>query len=174
LGLSPYTSMALTSTQFAIAEASLAGYQGVFEKDRVVLAARTRVGSIFGASQFKVPASQRFYAGGGSSVRGYKYQSVGPLDSKNDPIGGRSLVEVNAEARIKIIDQFGVVPFVDGGQVYDQVYPELASTDLQWAAGLGLRYYSAVGPVRFDIAFPVNPRSIDDPYQFYISIGQAF
>jgi translocation and assembly module TamA len=174
LGLSPYTSMALTSTQFAIAEAALAGYQGVFENDRVVLAARTHVGSIFGASQFKVPASQRFYAGGGGSVRGYKYQSVGPLDSKNDPIGGRSLVEVNAEARIKIIDQFGVVPFVDGGQVYDQVYPELTSTDLQWAAGLGLRYYSAVGPVRFDIAFPVNPRSIDDPYQFYISIGQAF
>ena len=50
-------------------------------------------------------------------------QSIGPLDSKNDPLGGRSLVEVNAEARIKIIGPFGVVPFIDGGQVYDEVYP---------------------------------------------------
>jgi translocation and assembly module TamA len=174
VGLSPFTSMALTSTQFAIAEAALAGYQRVLDSDRVVLAARARVGSIFGASRSKVPASQRFYAGGGGSVRGYKYQSIGPLDSRNDPLGGRSLVELNAEVRIKIIDQFGIVPFVDGGQVYEEVYPELTSGDLQWAGGLGLRYYSPVGPIRFDIAFPLNPRGIDDPFQFYISIGQAF
>ena len=88
--------------------------------------------------------------------------------------GGRSVIEVNGEARIKVIDQFGVVPFVDGGQVYDEVYPRLTSGDLQWAGGLGLRYYSPVGPIRFDVAFPLNPRGIDDPFQFYISIGQAF
>lgn len=174
LGLSPFTSMALTSTRYVTTEAALAGYQGVFEDDRVVLAARTRVGSIFGASRSKVPASQRFYAGGGGSVRGYKFQSIGPLASNNDPLGGRSLVEVNAEARIKIIGPFGIVPFVDGGQVYEEIYPRLASEDLQWAAGLGLRYYSPVGPIRFDVATPINPRGIDDPFQFYISIGQAF
>lgn len=120
----------------------MAGYQGVLENDRVVLAARTRVGSIFGASRSYVPASERFYAGGGGSVRGYKYQSIGPRDSSNDPLGGRSVMEVNTEARIKIIGPFGVVPFIDGGQVYDAVYPQLASGDLQWAGGLGLRYYS--------------------------------
>jgi translocation and assembly module TamA len=174
VGLSPFASMALTSTQFAIAEAALAGYQRALESDRVVFAARARVGSIFGASRSKVPASQRFYAGGGGSVRGYKYQSIGPLDDNNDPLGGRSLVELNAEARIKIIDQFGIVPFVDGGQVYDEEYPQLTSGDLQWAGGLGLRYYSPVGPIRFDVAFPLNPRGVDDPFQFYISIGQAF
>ncbi len=174
VGLSPFTSVALTSTSFAIGEATLAGYQGIFENDRVVLAARARIGSIFGSSRSKVPASQRFYAGGGGSVRGYEFQSIGPLDSKNDPIGGRSVIEVNTEARIKIIDQFGVVPFVDGGQVYDEVYPRLSSGNLQWAGGLGLRYYSPVGPIRFDIAFPINPRPVDDPFQFYIAIGQAF
>lgn len=173
LNLSPFVSMALTSTQFTIADGSLAAYQGLFENNRVVLAARSRVGSIVGDSTTGVPASQRFYAGGGGSVRGYKYQSLGPLDSKNDPIGGRSLIEVNAEARIKIIDEFGVVPFVDGGQVYKEVYPKL-SEDLQWAGGLGLRYYSPVGPIRLDVAAPINPRSVDDPFQFYISIGQAF
>jgi translocation and assembly module TamA len=174
VGLSPFASMALTGTQFAIAEAALAGYRGVFEDGRVVLAARTRVGSIFGSPRSKVPASQRFYAGGGGSVRGYKFQSIGPLDSNNDPLGGRSLFEVNAEARIRIIGPFGVVPFIDGGQVYEEIYPRLSSGDLQWAGGLGLRYYSPVGPIRFDIAFPINPRGIDDPLQFYISIGQAF
>jgi translocation and assembly module TamA len=174
VGLSPFTSVALTSTSFVIGEATLAGYQGVFKDDRVVLAARGRVGSIFGSSRSKVPASLRFYAGGGGSVRGYEFQSIGPLDERNDPIGGRSVIEVNGEARIKVIDAFGVVPFVDGGQVYDEVYPRLTSGDLQWAGGLGLRYYSPVGPIRLDIAFPINPRPIDDAFQFYIAIGQAF
>jgi translocation and assembly module TamA len=174
LGVSPFTSMALTSTQYVITEAALAGYQSAFENDRVVFAGRGRIGSIYGASRSQVPASQRFYAGGGGSVRGYKFQSIGPLDSNNDPLGGRSLVEVSAEARIRIIGPFGIVPFVDGGQVYEEIYPRLSSEDLQWAAGLGLRYYSPVGPIRFDVATPLNPRGIDDPFQFYISIGQAF
>jgi translocation and assembly module TamA len=107
-------------------------------------------------------------------VRGYKFQSIGPLDSNNDPLGGRSLVEVSAEARIRIVGPFGIVPFIDGGQVYEEIYPRLSSEELQWAAGLGLRYYSPVGPIRFDVATPINPRGIDDPFQFYISIGQAF
>jgi translocation and assembly module TamA len=173
VGLSPFSSLALTSTEFAIANATLAGYQGIGEDDRIVLAARLRAGSIFGASQSKVPASLRFYSGGGGSVRGYEYQSIGPL-ADDDPTGGRSVVEVNAEVRIKIIDEFGVVPFIDGGQVYEQQYPELGGEELQWAAGTGLRYYSPVGPIRFDVAFPLNPRDRDDVYQFYISIGQAF
>ena len=174
LGLSPFTSMALTSTRYVITEAALAGYQSAVENDRVVLAARGRIGSIYGSSRSQVPASQRFYAGGGGSVRGYKFQSIGPLDSNNDPLGGRSLVEVNAEARIRVIGPFGIVPFIDGGQVYKEIYPRLASDDLQWAGGLGLRYYTPVGPIRFDVATPINPRGIDDPFQFYISIGQAF
>jgi translocation and assembly module TamA len=139
-----------------------------------VLAARGRVGSIFGASRSQIPASQRFFAGGGGSVRGYEFQSIGPLDRGNDPMGGRSLVEVNAEARIKVIGPFGVVPFIDGGQVYEETYPQLSSSDLQWAGGLGLRYFSPIGPIRLDVATPINPRNIDDPFQFYISIGQAF
>jgi translocation and assembly module TamA len=174
VGLSPFASLALTSTQFVIGEAALAGYQSVFEDGRIVLAARGRLGSIFGASRSQIPASQRFYAGGGGSVRGYEFQSIGPLDRRNDPIGGRSLVEVNAEARIRIFGPFGIVPFIDGGQVYEEVYPQLSSGDLQWAGGLGLRYYSPIGPIRLDVATPINPRSIDDPFQFYISIGQAF
>lgn len=174
VALAPFASMALTSTQFMIGDAALAGYKGVLKNDRIVLAARGRLGSIvFADSNSTVPASQRFYAGGGGSVRGYAFQSVGPLVDNNDPIGGRSLVEVNAEVRIKVVDAFGIVPFIDGGQVYADEYPNL-SEELQWAGGLGFRYYSPIGPVRLDFATPINSRSFDDSFQFYISIGQAF
>jgi translocation and assembly module TamA len=65
------------------------------------------------------------------------------------------------------------VPFIDGGQVYDTERPDLGQ-ELQWAAGLGLRYYTPIGPVRADFAVPLNPRKSDDRYQVYFSLGQAF
>jgi translocation and assembly module TamA len=67
------------------------------------------------------------------------------------------------------------VPFVDAGNVYDDVYPSFED-GLFWGAGLGFRYYTKVGPIRLDIATPINPRGdgIDDPVQFYISLGQAY
>lgn len=173
LSLSPYFSVAGTATQFVISDGSLAGYLPIVGEDRVVLAARGRLGSIFGDSRSSVPANMRFYAGGGGSVRGYRFRLIGPLDDHDDPIGGRSVVEIGAEARIKVTDTIGVVPFVDGGQVFEDIYPSFDESPL-WAAGLGLRYYTAFGPLRLDVAFPLNPRSVDDPFQFYVSIGQAF
>ena len=173
LSLSPYFSVAGTETQFVVSDGSLAGYLPVVGEDRVVLAARGRLGSIFGDSRSSVPANMRFYAGGGGSVRGYGFRMVGPLDEHDDPIGGRSVVEIGAEVRIKVTDTIGVVPFVDGGQVFEDIYPSFDEAPL-WAAGLGLRYYTAVGPLRLDFAFPLNPRSVDDSFQFYVSIGQAF
>ena len=137
--------MALTSTQFVITEAALAGCQGIFEDDWGGAGGARPGRQYLGASRSQIPASQRFFAGGGGSVRGYEFQSIGPLDRRNDPIGGRSLVEVNAEARVKVIGPFGVVPFIDGGQVYEETYPQLSSSDLQWAGGLGLRYFAQSG-----------------------------
>jgi translocation and assembly module TamA len=128
---------------------------------------------LFGADVEDIPASRRLYAGGGGSVRGYAYQSVGPLDANNKPTGGRSLVEMSVEARIRITDSIGIVPFVDGGSASEDAWP---STDsLQWAAGIGLRYYTPIGPLRLDVATPLNRRpGIDDSFAFYISLGQAF
>jgi translocation and assembly module TamA len=159
---------------FHATEVEVAGYYPVDTERRFVLAARTRVGSIAGADLADIPPNRRFYAGGGGSIRGYEYQKVGPLDAAGDPIGGRSKIEIGAEARVRVWREIAVVPFIAGGQVYESVYPDF-SESFQWAAGLGLRYHTVVGPLRLDVAFPINRREgIDDSFQIYISLGQAF
>lgn len=139
----------------------------------LVLAARAGIGSISGASTANLPADKRFYAGGSGSVRGYALQSVGPLDGADEPTGGSALLDFALELRWRAFGDFGVVPFVDAGQVYDQELPSLDG-DLQWAAGVGFRYFTAIGPIRADIAFPLNPRDSDEVFQVYFSLGQAF
>jgi translocation and assembly module TamA len=149
-------------------------YYAIDEEERFVLAGRARMGSIVGEDAAALPASRRFYAGGGGSIRGYEYQLVGPLDDDNDPFGGTSLVELGGELRVRVTEDIGVVPFVDGGTVYDDPWPNGDET-LRWAAGLGLRYFTGFGPLRLDVAFPLNPREgVDETFQFYISFGQAF
>ncbi|PKQ01666.1 MAG: outer membrane protein assembly factor, partial [Alphaproteobacteria bacterium HGW-Alphaproteobacteria-12] len=121
-----------------------------------------------------VPGSTRFFAGGGGSVRGYGYQMAGPLDAQNDPAGGRSVLEANVETRYRASETIGVVAFIDGGQAFDNPVPSLGDP-LLWGAGLGLRYYTPIGPIRADIAVPLNRRTgVDDAFQIYVSLGQAF
>ncbi|MDF2366751.1 autotransporter assembly complex family protein [Sneathiella sp.] len=172
--LVPYLGLNDDTPDFIRFEMDGSTYYSVLEKDRLVLAARGKLGLMAGDSAGAIPANKRFYAGGGGSVRGYKYQTVGPLDASNDPIGGRSLLEVGFEARTRITDSIGLVPFIEGGNVYESMAPDF-SGEFLWGAGLGFRYYTAIGPIRFDVAVPLNRRkNVDDAYQFYISIGQAF
>ena len=152
---------------------SVSGYQSFFEGDRLVLAGRVGAASIFGAERAEIPAAQRLYAGGGGSVRGYTFRSLGPLDSDEDPLGGRSRLEFSMEARVRVTEDIGVVPFIDGGGVSEDELQSF-SDRIRWAAGLGLRYHTAVGPLRFDVAVPLNSRESDEDFQFYISLGQAF
>lgn len=137
----------------------------------VVLAARARFGSILGSQVSQIAPSRRFYAGGGGSVRGYGYQAIGPRDSNNDPIGGKSLAEFSLETRIRF-GNFGVVPFVDAGNISTSFVPRFR--DLRVGAGLGLRYYSSFGPIRFDVGTPINPQKGDPKVAVYVSLGQAF
>ena len=148
-------------------------YWSPFGVDWLVLAGRYSVGSFFGVDLANIPPTLRFYCGGGGSVRGYAYQAIGPKDRYGDPMGGRSFQDVNFEMRFRVSESIGIVPFVDGGMVYSDEYPELFS-DFQWAAGLGLRYYTPIGPIRLDVAVPLDKKDDDSDYQFYISIGQAF
>lgn len=173
--LTPYVGVITESTNFLRGEVNAATYYSVLEEDRLILAARGTLGSILGEETDDIPATKRFYAGGGGSVRGYEFRTLGPLDENDDPLGGRSVLELGFELRVKVTEDIGVVPFVEGGNVFDDEVPDLTE-ELQWAAGLGFRYYTAVGPLRLDVAVPVNPRSddIDDAFQFYISLGQAF
>lgn len=173
LALTPFYGTGDEELTFLRAVLGGSAYQSIDEDSRFVLAGRARVGALVGESTERIPANKRFYAGGGGSVRGYEFQSIGPLDDDDDPLGGRSLLEVNAELRVRVTDTIGLVPFVDGGTVFDSSYPDFDET-FRWAAGLGLRYFTGFGPLRADFAFPLNRRSSDDAFQFYVSIGQAF
>jgi translocation and assembly module TamA len=173
LSMTPYISFGNGHDIFLVSEFNGSVYFPI-TSDRYILALRTRLGSITGSSTERIPASKRFYAGGGGSIRGFNYQRVGPLDANGDPVGGRSVAEVGAEIRARVSQAIGLVPFVEGGNVYDSVYPDF-SEKFRWAAGLGVRYHTAVGPLRFDLAFPLNRRpGVDNHFEFYISIGQAF
>ena len=142
--------------------------------ERLVLALRALWGSLWGVDNSQVvPSALRFYSGGGGSVRGYDYQSVGPRNAKLDPLGGVSQVEVGAETRWRFTEDMGLVAFLDGGMVYENVDDKLFQ-DMLWGTGLGFRYYTAIGPVRADVAFPLQRREDDDAWQLYLSLGQRF
>jgi translocation and assembly module TamA len=148
-------------------------YWALGDEQRTVLAGKLALGSLDGAPLFQLPADQRIYAGGGGSIRPYGWQLAGPLAPNKDPIGGRSSLVVNLEARIKITETIGIVPFVDAGSYYESPVPQLGRT-LLYGVGIGARYYTAFGPLRLDLATPLHKRSSDSPIQVYISLGQAF
>ena len=134
---------------------------------------RISFGSIPEASPGEVPADLRFYAGGANSIRGYSYQIVGPM-SGDKPIGGRSLLTASLEIDLEIIGEFGAAAFIDGGSAYAEVLPR-PEDDFLWGAGVGLRYFTPIGPIGVDIGFPLDKRKgIDDDYQVYVSIAQIF
>jgi translocation and assembly module TamA len=143
------------------------------QKPRLILAGRARAGFLFGAERDNVPADERFYAGGGGSVRGFGFQLAGELDDDDNPIGGRSLFEVAGELRGQFTDTLGAAIFADSGAAYGSTFPDFEE-DLRVGVGGGLRYFSPIGPIRLDVGFPLDRRDSDDSFQIYVSIGQAF
>ncbi|MEQ9348443.1 MAG: autotransporter assembly complex family protein [Thalassospira sp.] len=173
INVSPYMGLTDKDTNFTSVSINGSQYLSIDDDGDYVVAARARTGTIIGEERGDLPSNKRFYSGGGGSIRGYEYQKVGPLADDGDPIGGRSVLEVGFEFRARVTESFGIVPFVEGGNVYARSEPE--DIDLLWAAGLGFRYYTAVGPLRFDVAVPLDKReNVDDDCQFYISLGQSF
>lgn len=137
----------------------------------LVIAGRAKAGSIQGIDRDALAPSRRYYGGGGGSVRGYGYQRLGPLDPQGNPVGGRSLNEFSIEARYRF-GNFGIVPFLDAGNSYESSLPK--GTDLKFGAGIGGRFYTNFGPMRIDVATPLNRRPGDGRVALYISIGQAY
>jgi translocation and assembly module TamA len=163
--------LSLQSGTFGYVRAQLDGSAYLPAGKKLVLAGRIRLGTIAGANSDALAPSRRFYAGGGGSVRGYGFQEIGPRDIANDPDGGRSLAEFSLEARVRI-GNFGVVPFIDGGNIYRAQYPDFSG--IRYGAGIGLRYYSNFGPIRIDVGTPINPRKGDAPVTVFVSLGQSF
>jgi translocation and assembly module TamA len=173
LRLTPFTEVLNEEMTFVRARASLTHYLPLLKDPGLVLATRWALGSMFGAERDEIPADERFYAGGGGSIRGLPFQSAGPLEG-DDPLGGRSLVEVSAELRMRLTESLGLAAFIDGGRAFEKSIPE-SEGDTLWGAGLGVRYYTFLGPLRLDLAVPLDRREgVDDAFQFYVSIGQAF
>lgn len=148
-------------------------YLDVLKNKKFILAGKIALGSLLGKQIEDYPAILRFYAGGGGSVRGYDYQSLGPKNKYGNAIGGLSFSTINFELRIKLTETFGIVPFIDGGNIYEKKLPNLKKS-LYWGAGLGFRYYSNFGPIRLDVATPLEDRTHNKHFQIYISIGQSF
>lgn len=153
--------------------ATASSYLDLTSSKRYILAGRARLGSILVASLDDVPAQRRLYSGGGGSVRGYRERFVGPLDDDGDPDGGLSVMELGAELRLLATETIGVAGFVEAGAITQSFAPGLQE-DIQSAAGGGVRYLSPVGPFRVDVGVPIDRRPEDDPFQVYISLGQAF
>ena len=152
-------------------------YRGFGETNRFVLAARAQVGAILGASLIGTPRDDLFYSGGGGTVRGQPYQSLGVnvlMDTSNNTFGtgGSYFLAGSLEARAKVTDTIGLVGFIDVGRV-DAVSFFDTSGDWHAGAGLGLRYATGVGPVRLDLAMPVGGTT-GDGLQIYVGLGQAF
>lgn len=160
------------TTLFVRTEAQATAYLPVEDNARTVLAGRVRLGSLLGGDELLVPSDRLFYSGGGGSVRGYEYQGVAPRLPDNTPRGGLSLFEASAEVRRNIFGSFQGVAFVDAGSVgFDQA-PDFSN--MRYGAGFGVRYKLPFGPIRADVAFPLEKREGDADFQIYVSIGQAF
>ncbi len=174
LDLTPYVDAINHDDIFAIARLTGTAYVNVSGDGRSVLAGRASVGTIPGGTNAAIPFDKLFYAGGGGSVRGFAYQSAGPRDAFNNPLGGASLVEANLEFRQRIGKSFGAVAFIDSGSAYTETFPNFADLSPRIGAGAGVRYYTSFGPARLDVGVPLNPRPGDAPFGVYVSLGQAF
>ena len=149
------------------------GYKAFGEDRRFVLAARVQGGAVLGSSLAGTPRDYLFYSGGGGTVRGQPYQSLGVnvlTDSSNVVFqtGGTQFIGGSVEARVRVGDNLGLVGFLDMGAV-----GAVGVNDWHAGAGVGVRYATVVGPIRLDLALPVGG-STGDGLQVYVGLGQAF
>jgi translocation and assembly module TamA len=178
LSLTPTLAIGHPNATFLISVLSLASYFDLnnllpVDSGRSVLAARALAGLAQGAGELSLPPDQRFYAGGTSTVRGYAYQLVGPtFPHLANPSGGTAITTAGVEFRQRLYTNWGVVGFVDAGQVSTSLKP--LHSDVRIGTGAGARYYTPIGPIRLDIAVPVGRRPGEDSFEVYIGLGQAF
>ncbi len=180
--VAPTRSMGKTSATFVITQVKLAAYLdlhriGLTARGRSVLAARVLGGLAQGAGALSLPPDQRFYGGGTGTIRGWRYQGVGPQFADGTPFGGTSIIAGSLEFRQRFGKNLGAAVFVDEGEVRVSGAAPLPPqpNGLRMGLGVGLRYYTPIGPIRFDIAVPKQRyRSTDSTYEIYVGLGQAF
>ncbi len=167
--ITPYTG----SDSFTRSEISARTRLTFGDNDLITLAGRSAFGATFGTSLADLPRNKRYYVGGAGSVRGFGFQEAGPLDAENNPIGGRSFIETAIEARVKVTDALQIAGFADAGSVSSRTLPDFDESFFVGVGG-GVRYFTPIGPIRADVAFPMNARESDRSFQVFIAIGQPF
>ena len=151
------------------------GQYNTYQKlsDFLVYAASVRVGLGKGLSG-DLPTSERFFAGGGTTIRGFKKDELGPRDPSFDlPLGGDAVFILNQELRFPIFKKFGGVVFLDLGNVYPKI-SDIDFLDIRKSAGVGFRLHTPYVLVRFDWGFKLDRRPGETLSQIFFSIGQAF
>lgn len=156
-----------------VASAEGRAYQSLGFDDRLVLAGRLKVASLVGPSIADTAPDRLFLAGGGGSVRGYEYRTIGVTQPGGQITAGRFLMEGSAELRARVTDTLGVVAFADFGHVGADSLSDF-NEDVRIGVGGGIRYLTPLGPIRLDIATPLDPRAGDPDVAVYLGIGQAF
>ncbi|HVY13749.1 MAG TPA: autotransporter assembly complex family protein [Rhodopila sp.] len=172
LSVTPMQSLGQPDATFFITQLTGSTYLDLSGNGRSVLALRGLVGKVLGAGVFSLPPDQRFYAGGSGTVRGYRYQTLGPQFPDGNPTGGTAISTGTVEFRQRFLESFGVVGFLDVGQVSASGSP--FSSQWHAGAGVGARYYTSIGPIRLDVAVPLNKEPGGDSFELYIGIGEAF
>jgi outer membrane translocation and assembly module TamA len=128
-----------------------------------------------------LPASERFFTGGDTTVRGFSLDQLGTPDTLDDrtgfPLGGNGVIVLNAELRVPVWRDLGIAAFMDGGNVFRRA-ADISLDDIRGAAGIGLRYRSPIGPLRLDLGFKLDRRvlpngQLERPRALHISLGQA-
>ena len=160
-------------TVFSTFEGSLSGYLGLGAEDNIVLAGKVAAGTLAGADNLAdIPVTRRFFAGGGGSVRGYSFREISPYNDADEALGGRSYATASFEVRTRITENIGLVPFIDVGTVSTEMVPDFS--DIRAGAGIGVRYATPFGPLRLDVAVPLQKYDGGSDYGIYAGIGQSF
>ena len=151
-------------------------------EDQFTLAGRAALGATLASGLFDLPSNKRFFSGGGGSVRGFGFQEAGPVQiitpagggaSEVRPLGGRSLIEGAVEARAMVTEKIQIAAFADAGSVSSSALPDFDER-IFVGVGAGVRYFTPIGPIRADVAFPLDKRATDQSFQIFIAIGQPF
>ncbi|MCE0744413.1 BamA/TamA family outer membrane protein [Acetobacter sicerae] len=178
LSATPSASFDHGTSFFALLQANASTYfdlarLGLTHPGRSVFAFRGIVGSVQGASTYDIPPDQRLYGGGTATIRGFRYQGVGPqFPNSKYAIGGTSLDAGTVEFRQRFFKSWGAAAFMDAGQVGSGSAPFTGTVRV--GAGAGARYFTPIGPVRLDIAVPLNRQPRGDKWELYIGLGETF
>lgn len=162
----------LSETDFVKAIFSLSGYQRVFKN--FVVAASFRAGLAEGFRDTEeLPLVERFFLGGRTTVRGYEQDTLGPKGFDGSPTGGNAFILTNIEFRVNLSKSFGIVAFLDGGNVWRKTN-DIKLDDMKYASGLGLRYNTPVGPIRVDYGYKLQREKGESSGELHFTIGHAF